>query len=96
MPTYIKIEAGEFGEMYTWAFMFHEDDWDIENLLLSFMNDITPKSNKYKIECTKKRCCIQQLDWNDLSGYESEFKEYLKKKGFKDLFDKATEIVFSD
>ena len=96
MPTYIKIEAGGFGEMYTWAFMFHVDDWDIENLLLSFMNDITNKSIKYKIECTKKRSHIQNLDYNDLSGYESEFKEYLKKKGFKDLFDKATEIFFVD
>jgi hypothetical protein len=97
MPTYIKLETGDFGEMYTFAFMFHEESFDIPSLVSEFMDDVTPDSQKkYIIKTTGKRCIVSDLGYLDLQTHDSWFRNFLKRKGFKDLFEKANEVVFSD
>ena len=97
MPTYIKRETGEFGEMYTWAFMYHEVSYNVNSLLNEFTESITPvKQRDYEVTFTRKRCTVSNLKYKDIQVAEELFKQFLIKHGFKDLFDVATEVTFSD
>lgn len=97
MPTYIALNIGEFGEIETYALMFHEDNYDISKLVNKFMEETNYSlQRKYKINIKDERIIIKNIKSTDVNLYESEFKNYLISNGFNDLFEKSTFVYFTE
>ena len=88
--TIIELEAwGDYDMLYTDCIMVTEEVWTVSSLISSFVEDIG-----FKGDVDIRKDGINGLPYDMLSDFNSEFKKYLKKQGFRVL--KTKKVHFSD